>query len=107
GLAVVVACLDEAHEQRMWLKWFRLELRVELAAQKVWVIGDFHDLYVGSIRSGSGDPQASAGEKRLVFAVELVAVAVTLADFGLSVCGLCERVGLKLASPRPETHSSA
>src|SRR6185369_1631583 len=98
-LPVFVACLDEAHEQRMRLKWFRLELGVELAAEEVWVVGNLHDLHVSSIRSGSGDPQAGAGEQRFIFAVELIAMAVTLANLGLAIRRLRRGLRLEFAGP--------
>ena len=75
-LAVVVAGLDERQEERVRFQWLRFELGVELASEEVGVVWDLDDLDVGSVGRGSGDAQSSAGEQRLVFAVEFVAMPV-------------------------------
>ena len=69
----------------MRLQWLGFEFGVELAAEEEGMAGDFDDLDVSRIGGGSGKSQAAAGEQGFVFAVELVAMAMALADFGLSV----------------------
>src|SRR5437870_644370 len=49
--AVLVRSADECLEQRMRLERLRLELRVELAADEVGVIGNFDHLHVGAVGS--------------------------------------------------------
>ena len=70
--------------------------------------GDLDDFDVGLVGRGPRDAQAATGEKRLVLAIEFVAVAMALADFGLAAVGAAgERVGLQIAGPCAETHGAA
>src|SRR5277367_1162623 len=86
-LPVPIACGDEVAEERVRLERLGFELRVELAAEEEGMSGDLDDLDVGGVGRGAGEAKASAGEDGLVLAVELVTVAVALAD-------LCFAVGL-------------
>src|ERR1700743_472353 len=74
--SVTVACLDERAEERMRLKRLGLELGMELADEEERMGGNLDDLHVGCVRRGSGDAQTGSRQQRLVFAVELIAVAM-------------------------------
>jgi len=69
------------------LEGLGFELGVELAAEEIGVAGDLDDLDVGGVRGGAAEAQAAAGEKGFIFTIELVAVAVALADLGNSAVG--------------------
>ena len=75
----------ERLEQRMRLERLRLELGMELASDEVRMIGNFDHLDVSSVRRRAGNPQAGRGQRVFVFAIEFVAMAMALADFGLAV----------------------
>ena len=83
--AVFVAGGDEVAEDGVGLQRLGLELGVELAGEEEGVGGDLDDLDVGGVWGGSGEAETGAGEDGLVLAVELVAMAVALADFGSAV----------------------
>src|SRR5690349_1572788 len=83
--AVIVAGLYEAEEQRMRLQRLRLEFRVELAGEKVGMRGQLNDLHVGAVRRAARDAQSGAGQQLLVFAIELVAMAMTFVDLAGAV----------------------
>src|SRR6266481_7445877 len=80
---------------------------MELAAEEIRVAGDFHDLYVSSIRSGSGNAQAGAGQNGFILPVELIAVAMPLTDLGAAVGVRRLAVWLQLAGPCAQAHGSA
>src|SRR6185437_13488320 len=80
---------------------------MELAPEEIWMSGDLNDLNISSVRSGSGDAQPGAGEQSLIFAVELVAVAVAFADFGRAVCIGRNGAGFELAFPGAQAHCTA
>ena len=82
---IFVTGADETGEERMWLQWFRLELRVELAAQEVRVIHYLDDLNVGAVRRCAGDTHARASEHSFIFAIEFIAVPVTLANLSCTI----------------------
>ena len=86
---VLVAGYYELAEEGMRLEWLRLELGVELAAEKVRVTGDLDDFYVRRVGSGSAQEQAATSEESFILAVELVAMTVALADLRGSAIGLC------------------
>src|SRR5579862_1239353 len=88
----------------MRLQWLRLELRVKLAADKMWMVGEFNNLHVSSIRSRTGDAQSRGDHRLFIFPVKFVAMAMALADFKLAVNLMRQGTGLYLASPRTETH---
>src|SRR5258707_14210565 len=79
-LAVLVARFDERAEQRMRLQRLGLELGMELAAQEIRMVGNLYDLHVSPIGRSAGDAQSASGQHRFIFAVELIAVAMSLAD---------------------------
>ena len=91
----------------MRLKRLGFELGVELAAEEEGVGGDLDDLDVGGVGSGAGETETAAGEDGFVLAVELVAVAVALADFGGAVGLGGQGVGLHDAVPSSEAHCAA
>src|SRR3954468_22939132 len=81
---------------------------MELAADKVRMGIELDDLHVGAVRRGSGDAQPRAGENRFVLAVELVTMAMALADLRLAVVDLrSERPRGELAYPGAEPHGAA
>ena len=88
-LAVFVAGDDELAEERVGLEGFGFEFGVELAAEEEGVAGDLYDLDVGCVGGGAAQAEAAAGEEGFVLAVELVAVAVALADFCCAAIGSC------------------
>ena len=104
---ILVGGLDEGREQRMRLQRLRLEFGMELAAEEEWMVGNLDDLDVGSVGCGAGDAQAAGGKGLLVFAVELVAMAVALADLGFAVRLMGQRAGLELAGPGAQPHGAA
>src|SRR5262249_5948370 len=91
----------------MWLQRLRLELGVELAAEEVRMIRELNDLDVGAVRRAAGDPHAAADQHRFVLAVELVAMAMALADLERAVGLRGLAVGLELAGPRAQAHGAA
>jgi hypothetical protein len=82
GQAVFVAGADEVAEERVGLERLGFEFGVELAGEEEGVGRNLDDLYVGGVGGGAGEAEACAGEDGLVLAVELVAMAVALGDFG-------------------------
>src|SRR4051812_29134455 len=94
---LVVGGADEGLEERMRLHRLRLEFGVELAAEEPRVTRDLADLDVGAVGRLTGETEAGGLELVLVLAVELVAMAMALVNFGLLVGVVRERVGLKLA----------
>src|SRR5436189_2935919 len=80
---------------------------MELADDDVRVIRQFHHFDVGAGWRGTGDAQAGRGQLLFVLAVELVTVAMALADFSFAVNPVSKRVGLDLAGPRAKSHRPA
>ena len=107
GEAVPVAGGYEGVEERVGLERFGFELWVELAAEEEGMGGDLYDFDVGGVGGGSGEAQAGSGEDGFVLAVELVAVAVALGDFGGAVGGGGEGIGFHDAGPGSEAHGAA
>ena len=99
--AIFVRRADERLEQRMRLERLRLEFRMELAADEIRMVGDLHHLDVGAIGRGPGNPQAAGDQRAFVFSIELVAMAVALADLGLVVDLVGEGSGFDFAGPCP------
>src|SRR5712692_7616607 len=100
-MAVLVGRADKRRKQRVRGQRLRFELGMELAAKEPGMLGRLDDLDVGAVRRASGDAQARRDQCLLIIAVELVAVAVTLADLELSVGAMRERAGLEPARPGP------
>ena len=98
--AILVAGGDEVAEERVRLERLGLELGVELAAEEEGMVGDLDDLDVGGVGGGAGEAKAGAGEDGFVLAVELVAMAVALADLGCAVGLGGEGAGLAGRRPR-------
>src|SRR3984885_6811947 len=105
--SILIRCANECAEQRMWLEWLRLELRMELAADEMRMVRQFDHLHVGPARSGSGNTQSCRRHGFFVLAIEFVAMPVTFADLRLPVNLVRERAGLDLARPRAQPHRSA
>src|SRR5438105_12677641 len=91
----------------MRLQRLRFELRMELAANKMRMAGNFDYLYIRSVGRGPADLQPAAGEYRFIFAIEFVAVAMALADLKLAVSAVSERLRLQFAGPRAQPHGAA
>src|SRR5215469_2983618 len=104
---LLVGGADESLEERMGLHGLGFEFGVELAAEVPGVVGGLADLHVGAVRSFAGDAKAGGLELLLVFAVELVAVAVPLVDFLAFVSAEGEAVLRQPARPAPEAHGAA
>src|SRR5262245_51356175 len=104
---VRVAGLDESGEQRVRLERLRRELRVELHRDIPGMRRQLDDLDELAVERAAHDLESLVGERLLVQAVELVAVAVATVDHVAAV----ERVGpgsrLQLTGVRPETHRAA
>ena len=62
-----------------------LEFRMELAAKEVGMVWEFYDLDVSSVWCSSRDLQSRTCQQGFVFAIELIAVAMALADIYLAV----------------------
>ena len=93
-------------KQGMRLQGFRLKFRMELAADKVRVIGKFDDLDVGSIRSGAGDLDAASDERVFVFPIKLIAMTMALANFELVIGAVGQSAGHELTNPGSQPHRS-
>src|SRR5580704_6829871 len=91
----------------MRLKWLRFEFGMEWAADEVWMAGDFYDLNVCAVGRRAGNLQPACRHRLFVLTVELVAMAVALADLGLAVDFLRQRSRLKLAWPCAEAHCAS
>src|SRR5436190_156185 len=91
----------------MRLQRLRFELRMKLAANKMWMAGNLDHFDVRAIRSRPGDSQPAGNHRVFIFTVELVAVTMAFADFGLRINLVRQRVGLNLARPCPQSHGSA
>src|SRR5471030_3104595 len=98
---------DEGFEQRVRLHGLGFELGVELAAQIPRVPRNLTDLHVGIVRSFASDPQAGGFQKVLVFAVELVAVAVPLINLARAISVMGKTVLGQAAGPTPQPHGAA
>ena len=84
----------------MRLQRLRLELGMKLAAQKVRMPRQLHNLNISRIGCGAADAQAAAGQQRFVLAVKLVAVPVALADLGSAAISTGRQLSiLQNASP--------
>ena len=98
---------DEGGEERMRFEGLGLEFGVELAAQEPRVIGSFDDFDVVFVGGAASDSKTRGDKSFLVFAVELVAVAMALADIGGAVSFIGERTGFEPAGPSTEAHGAA
>src|SRR5882672_9306733 len=105
--AELVRCRDERTEQRMRLQRLRLELRMELATDKMGMVRQFDHLDVSPVGRRTGNSQPRRHHRLFVFAIELIAMAVALADLQLAINLLRQRVGLDLTGPRSQAHGAA
>src|SRR5262245_43773434 len=106
-LAILVRRPDEGPEQRMRLERLRLELGMELAAQIPRMTGNLADLDIRAVRRLARAPQPRRGQNIFIFAIELVAVPMPLADLGGSVGLVREAPFLQKTRPRPQPHGAA
>src|SRR5277367_2677361 len=91
----------------MRLQRLRLEFRMELTADEMRMIGEFDHFDVSSVRGRTRNLHSRRNHRLFVFAIELVAMAVTFADFELAVNCMRESVRLNLAGPRTQPHGAA
>src|SRR5208282_2678894 len=77
--------LYERGEQRVRLEGPAFQFRVELDADEPGMVGEFDDLGELAVGRHAGKPHPGLFQARLVVDVDLVAVAVALADLGLAV----------------------
>src|SRR5579884_964706 len=105
--SVLIARLNERAEEWVWFQRLGFKFRMELAAQEEGMSGDFDNLHISGIGSGAGDAQAASGQERLIFTVELIAMAMALADFCRTVSFVRQRIGLQNAGPRAQAHRAA
>src|SRR5262249_54832252 len=104
---VLVRGLHERGEQRVRLRRLRLELRVELHGEIPRVIGQLGDLDELAVRGAPRDAQPALGERLLVEAVELVAMAMALVNEARAVHALGQRSRSELARVAPQPHGAA
>lgn len=102
--AVFDPCANKADEQ--WVSRVRLalELRMELAPDEVWMIGELNHLNEVTIRRDTRKHQACTLKSITVVVVDLEAMAVPLADVFRTVDLRCERTGLECARIRTKPH---
>src|SRR6185295_16112797 len=104
---VLVGGGDERGEQRMRLRRLRLELRVELHGEIPRMSGQLGDLDELAVGRAAGNLEAAIGQRALVQAVELVAVAMTLVNQVGAVDLLGQRAGRELARVAAEPYCVA
>src|ERR1700690_2097485 len=80
---------------------------MELAADEPGMVRHLDDLHVHAIGSASGDTEAGARKRLIVFAIEFVAVAMALRNLRLPVGLVSKGTGLEFAVPRTQAHGSA
>src|SRR5580698_315366 len=105
--AMLIRRAYECMKQRMRLERLRLEFRMELAADKMRMVGQLHHLHVSSIGGRTGDAQSRRRQRPFILAVEFITMPVALADFGRPINPVRQRVWLDLARPRAKTHRAA
>src|SRR2546425_4691782 len=88
----------------MRLQRLRLELRMELATNKMRMPRNLYHLDISAVRSRSRNFQAAGNHRLFVFAIEFVAMPVPLTNFCLAVNPKRQSVRLDLARPRAQTH---
>src|SRR5206468_11216122 len=94
---VLVRRLDERREQRMRTRRLRFEFGMELDRDVPRMARQLGDLDELAVRRAAGNPAAVVGERALVEAVELVAMAVTLVNERRAVDVRRQRAGRQLA----------
>src|SRR5205823_8015568 len=98
---------DNSLEERMRIRWTRLEFWVKLAAQKPGVAGDFHDLHISPVRGISTDGESVRDQRLLILPIKLITVAVPLGDFRGAVSAVCEGAWLQARRPGTQPHGAA
>src|SRR4051812_3620676 len=104
---VRVAGVDESGEERVRLERLRLELGMELHRHVPRVLRQLEDLDELPVQRAADDLQPLVGQRLLVEAVELVAVAMALVDHVAAVERVRLRAGAQLAGIGPEPHGPA
>src|SRR5512135_2135441 len=104
---VGVARADEGLEERMRGERLGLELGVELAAEEPGMARSLDDLDQAVVRVDAGEDQARVRQRVPVRGVELVAMAVPLADVDGPLGLVGERSFLELAAELAEAHRAA
>ena len=84
-----------------------LEFRMELATQKPGVILQLHDLHEISVGRVAGHLESVAHQDLLVFAIELVAMTVSLGDLSIPVDSACQRAFVQQAGIGAQPHGAA
>src|SRR5579875_605906 len=90
---VFVCGADEGFEKRMRSQGARVEFRVELAAEKTGVIRNFHHFHIGAVGRCACNAEPVGNEGLLIFAIELVTVAMALGNLKRSIGAMSERAG--------------
>ena len=106
-MTVFKARAHERGKQRMRSERLGFEFGVKLAAHEPRVVGNFHDLDVRAIGRAARDAEPGVGERRSVFAIEFVAMAMAFGNLSRAVRFCSERAGLELAGPRAKPHRAA
>src|SRR5215469_13192864 len=68
------------------------------------MLGNFDDLNVRSVRRRTRNLKPSSGQQGLVFAIEFITMAMTLANLGFAVGSRSDGIRLKLAFPCAQAH---
>ena len=78
-LFLIVQCgTDKALEQRMWVVWTGLELRMRLGGDKPWMVWQLTHLDNTSVRRLSGKQHASLDQSITIEVVDLITVTMSL-----------------------------
>src|SRR5437870_4241187 len=88
-------------------QWFRLELRVELAGEEPWMIGDFDDLNEVLIRRNTGNHQAVISQDLLELPIEFISMAMPLRNHIRFVNTVRDRTVFELRWISSQTHRTA
>src|SRR5579875_127482 len=105
--ALLYRRLDERGEQRMRIEGLGFELGVELDADEPGMVGELDDLGQLAVGRHAGEPHPGLLELRLVVDVDLVSVAVALADLGGAVDRGHARPGHEPRRIGAEAHGAA
>ena len=98
---------DESPEKRVSRGWLALEFGVELHRDKEGVTGDLNEFSESTVGRGANEMEARILKLAAVVLIELVAMAVTLVDRGVSVELGCAAVLGKLGLPSAKPHAGA
>src|SRR5438045_646015 len=94
---VFVGRAHEGAEQWVRLQRLGLEFRMELAAQKIRMVGHLYYLNVSAVRRAPSQPQPAAGQDGLILAVEFITMAMAFADLRGPIGAGGKAAGLQLA----------